>query len=63
MNILDACLDPKVFGPAFRKQESWMAWRAFLAALFGLKMPLEIVFGAVFIFVRLRILIGPQVVQ
>ena len=41
MNILDACLDPKVFGHAFRKPESWTAWFAFLAALFGLRMDAE----------------------
>ena len=41
MNILDACLDPKVFGHAFRKPESWAAWFAFLAALFGLRMDAE----------------------
>ena len=41
INILDACLDPKVFGHAFRKPESWTAWFAFLAALFGLRMDAE----------------------
>ena len=40
MNILDACLDPQVFAPAFRNRDSWQAWFAFLAALFGLPMNL-----------------------
>lgn len=39
MNILDACDDPAIFAPWFEKnRESWTAWRAFLAALFGLPM-------------------------
>src|SRR5262249_33807756 len=38
MNILQAIDDPKVFGQHFRHPKSWMAWRAFLAAVFGLKM-------------------------
>ena len=38
MNIIEAISDPAVFGPAFRKPETWAAWRAFLAALFGLDM-------------------------
>lgn len=37
MNILDAMDDPALFGPHFRSG-SWTAWRAFLAALFGLPM-------------------------
>ena len=41
LNILDACLDAKVFGPAFRDRQSWAAWFSFLAALFGLKMDAE----------------------
>ena len=41
MNILDACLDPEVFGPAFRNKASWQAWFAFLAALFGLPLTPE----------------------
>ncbi len=35
MNIRDAIADPKLFGPHFRGG-SWSAWRAFLAAMFGL---------------------------
>jgi hypothetical protein len=38
MNIVEAISDPRVFGPAFRDAKSWVAWRAFLAALFGLPM-------------------------
>lgn len=38
MNILEAMDDPALFGPHFRGG-SWTAWRAFLAALFGLPMP------------------------
>lgn len=38
MNILRACADPKIFGPWFRRPETWDAWFAFLAALFGLPM-------------------------
>jgi hypothetical protein len=37
ISILDAMSDPKLFGPWFRGK-SWGAWRAFLAALFGLPM-------------------------
>jgi hypothetical protein len=37
VNILDALDDPKVFGGFFRAG-TWDAWRAFLAALFGLSM-------------------------
>ena len=36
--IIDACRDPKVFAAAFRDRETWQAWFAFLAALFGLPM-------------------------
>ena len=41
MNIIEAICDPAVFGPAFHESETWAAWRAFLAALFGLKMDAE----------------------
>jgi terminase large subunit-like protein len=37
LTILDAMDDPRLFGPWFRGK-SWGAWRAFLAALFGLQM-------------------------
>ena len=40
-NIIDACHDPEVFGPAFRDETTWQAWFAFLAALFGLTMDAE----------------------
>lgn len=36
MNILQAIDDPDVFAPLMRDPESWLAWRAFLAALFAL---------------------------
>ena len=36
IDIIAACDDPALFGRAFRKPETWQAWRAFLAALFGL---------------------------
>lgn len=38
MNILEAIEDDRLFAPWFRTGESWDAWRAFLAALFGLPM-------------------------
>ena len=36
MNLLDAIDDPNVFAPWFKDGDTWQAWRAFLAALFGL---------------------------
>ena len=41
ISILQACADPALFGPAFRNPSTWAAWRAFLAALFGLPMTTE----------------------
>lgn len=38
MNILQACADPHLFGPWFKRPATWAAWRVFLAALFGLPM-------------------------
>lgn len=38
MTILEAMHDPKLFGPWFRDGDSWRAWEAFLAGLFGLPM-------------------------
>jgi hypothetical protein len=38
LTILDAIDHPKIFKPWFRDPESWVAWRAFLAALFALPM-------------------------
>ncbi len=38
MNLLEACDDPKLFAPWFRDPATWVAWRAFLAALFALPM-------------------------
>src|SRR5262249_9637441 len=41
MNILGCLDDPAVFGPQFKDPATWAAWRAFLAALFGLPMTPE----------------------
>lgn len=41
MNILQACQSPKLFGPWFRNPDTYAAWFAFLAALFGLPMTSE----------------------
>jgi hypothetical protein len=41
LTILKALDDPAIFAPAFRQKKSWTAWRAFLAALFGLEMDAE----------------------
>ena len=38
MTILEAMRDPALFGPWFKDRDSWRAWEAFLAALFGLPM-------------------------
>jgi hypothetical protein len=38
---LDACKDPQLFGDWFRKPSDWVAWFAFIAALFGLPMTTE----------------------
>jgi hypothetical protein len=38
MNIVTAMADPAVFGSQFRDASTWVAWRAFLAALFALPM-------------------------
>jgi hypothetical protein len=37
MNLLQACKDPALFAPWFRRG-NWSAWRAFIAAAFGLSM-------------------------
>jgi hypothetical protein len=37
-SLLDLLDDPRVFGPWFPDPATWAAWRAFLAALFGLEM-------------------------
>ena len=36
MTILEAIHDPALFGPWFKKRDSWRAWGVFLAVLFGL---------------------------
>lgn len=38
LTLLDAIADPKLFKPFFRHPASWIAWRAFIAAAFGLPM-------------------------
>jgi len=38
VTILDAVDDANLFAPWFREPATWAAWRAFLAALFALKM-------------------------
>lgn len=40
MNILQACADPNLFAPWFKRGD-WSAWMAFLATLFGLPMTPE----------------------
>jgi hypothetical protein len=40
-NILECCADPDIFGQWFKKPETWEAWRAFLATLFGLPVTAE----------------------
>jgi hypothetical protein len=35
MNLLQAMDDPHLFARWFRDEETWAAWRAFIAALFG----------------------------
>ena len=40
-NILRAISDPQVFAPAFKNDDTWKSWFAFLAALFGLPMTSE----------------------
>jgi len=41
MTPLDAMDDPNLFAPMFQPVTSWAAWRAFLAAVFGLPMTPE----------------------
>jgi hypothetical protein len=38
ISILDAMEDDQLFGTHFHDTESWEAWKAFLASLFGLPM-------------------------
>jgi len=38
IDVLAAMDDPQLFGPWFRRRESWRAWRVYLAALFALPM-------------------------
>jgi phage terminase large subunit-like protein len=41
MNLLEAMQDKNLFRPWFRDPATWAAWRAFVAALFALKMTPE----------------------
>jgi hypothetical protein len=41
IDILQCMRDPAVFGNAFRDPKTWIAWRAFLATSFGLRMTPE----------------------
>jgi hypothetical protein len=38
LTILDTMDDENLFAPHFDNAESWVAWRAFLAVLFGLAL-------------------------
>ncbi|GLS35365.1 hypothetical protein GCM10010869_09530 [Mesorhizobium tianshanense] len=38
MNILQACADPNLFAPWFRRRDTYTAWFSFLAALFALPL-------------------------
>jgi hypothetical protein len=41
LSITEVCDDPELLGRWFRNRETWRAWFAFLAALFGLPMSAE----------------------
>lgn len=41
MNIIECMESEKMFGPLFKDQGSWLPWKAFLKALFGMKMRKE----------------------
>lgn len=41
LTLLDAIADPRLFAKFFRDPASWIAWRAFIAAAFGLDMSEE----------------------
>jgi hypothetical protein len=41
VNLLEAMADPNLFGSWFKDRTTWMAWTAFIAALFGLPMTPE----------------------
>ena len=36
LSIIDACLDPEIFGPWFKDRLTWLAWIVFLRVMFGL---------------------------
>ena len=41
ISILEAIADPMLFGPHFKGEDTWSAWRTFLSALFVLPMTKE----------------------
>lgn len=41
LTLLDAMNDPALFAPFFKDPDSWLAWKAFIAAAFGLRMSAE----------------------
>ena len=45
MNILQAIADPNLFAAWFKDLETWAPWRTFLAALFGLRVEDEPLYG------------------
>jgi hypothetical protein len=38
ISIIDACKDPRIFGPWFRDRETWAAWFVFLKTIFGISL-------------------------
>jgi hypothetical protein len=38
ITIIDACLDPDVFGSWFRDRKTWSVWFIFLRVIFGLPL-------------------------
>lgn len=38
LSIIDACLDPEIFGGWFKDTKTWAAWFAFLKVVFGLPL-------------------------
>jgi hypothetical protein len=41
ISILDACRDPELFAPWFKRPATWRGWFCFLRALFGLPLDLQ----------------------
>jgi hypothetical protein len=38
LNIIEAACDPNLFGPFFKDEQTWSAWRTFLKVLFGIPL-------------------------